>query len=976
MYSNDLNIFSTETETWALTGVINPLQPKTTFCGPITMIGGYGIVTVGSYISRTYTSLPSHNLISFTVTLLIMDTWQAANEVEITIDSQSAFKGKPTVMIASGTIQRCHQSPPDFINSVVGKLFHSGPTLTIIFTYTLQTNYGGNFGVKELKMKFANATASDVKQSCVLSSGTPTDTLCQCPSAYYYDATTIPTCQRCHSTCQECFGPSARDCAACPTGASYVAESDSCVLCASLCLLCSGPETKDCNQCEENAFRYWNNSCKSNCPTPYIQGPALSTLKQCMTPCQASNTFMNWDNTCISSCVPPFIARVDGQAKFCDFPCSGEKKFYDSKENKCRATCEYPYQLSNSLICELGLSDDEVTRLETLGTALGITGNVSSIVAKSISLLNFANPAAMLLDVFADLLLYIKYMKVGYPPKVKQSFLMKLNMPIKIIPDIPENVAEQIPLYPIPEKFEEYDVHSSFLVNFWDSLIYLGATIFAIIFASIIGFCNERPKAINWVYEKLNEVFKWNFTLSLFTSYFTDIVLFSSLEFRTADPTTFVQALSFGICFFINFMALVGFAKIMHVIYLNWKLVKKSDSTISSIQLTELQNKLKPYESIFESCKDRTIKQQALVLVLLGRAYVYVCIISYLVDFPLIQAILITLLSLLMLLYLFIERPPKSIVDLLQYVANELILFCAKICVLILAVMDYRGNSDNEARETIGEIILDCNIAFSAVAAVYLCIQLLGTIYEVWKFVSKTCLKSKSSIVEKQFQVIVNRLNANRKIPTRIDNNNSENMTQTNRQVASIPDASETRGRLENRRPIQSQRELSTLKPEENHRDTSFNTSNQYLSDLSFQENSVSRNDRSFDVSSSYYNELVSRLSRSPRKFESNHEQSFQVSSSNYQYRNSARQGYSTTEIVRSPDDLIQKEPKLHKGYKDYHIRIIEEKNDEQINHAKGNKSQQFLIQDDTFERNPIGTINNGRIKARRDNRIDILNDY
>ena len=76
---------------------------------------------------------------------------------------------------------------------------------------------------------------------------------------------------------------------------------------------------------------------------------------------------------------------------------------------------------------------------------------------------------------------YIRYLRIDYPQKVKLLFdaqseeLISLSVDV----DFPSDIERSLTKQPLPAVFEQYDVHSSFLYNFWDPLITFSVIVFS-----------------------------------------------------------------------------------------------------------------------------------------------------------------------------------------------------------------------------------------------------------------------------------------------------------------------------------------------------------------------------------------------------------------------------------------------------------------------------------------------------------------
>mmetsp|Transcript_41530 Transcript_41530/g.36885 ORF Transcript_41530/g.36885 Transcript_41530/m.36885 type:complete len:86 (-) Transcript_41530:1387-1644(-) len=79
---------------------------------------------------------------------------------------------------------------------------------------------------------------------------------------------------------------------------------------------------------------------------------------------------------------------------------------------------------------------------------------------------------------------------------------------------------------------------------------------------------------------------------------------------------------------------------------------------------------------------------QLYMLAFFARILLYNGLIGGLEDYPLVQAISITTLSVLMLGYVLIVRPFKTELNFYEIVTYELLVLVVNVCVLVLAIYD------------------------------------------------------------------------------------------------------------------------------------------------------------------------------------------------------------------------------------------------------------------------------------------------
>ena len=128
------------------------------------------------------------------------------------------------------------------------------------------------------------------------------------------------------------------------------------------------------------------------------------------------------------------------------------------------------------------------------------------------------------------------------------------------------------------------------------------------------------------------------------------------------------------------------------------------------------------------------------------RSALFSFIIGNLFEYPLFQAILITILSLSMLLYLLVLMPLKSTLELVQLALNELLCTFVNIFALTLAIYDALEIKDDEIRANLGEGIIKMNMIFCSLSLGFLAIQLFLFIHKIYKILR---IKTKKNYFQK-----------------------------------------------------------------------------------------------------------------------------------------------------------------------------------------------------------------------------------
>lgn len=493
--------------------------------------------------------------------------------------------------------------------------------------------------------------------------------------------------------------------------------------------------------CPSNTFIYSNNTgiCLSNCNSPLSQSILLD-LNLCINPCQ-SGEYLYADKSCNSTCPSPLVSQVNNTIKYCMNSCPISSD-YLYPDGTCQATCSSPNQIKivNSVqTCELlysPLSQKDVAMVKSVSSTVQAGSTALSAGVAIASVLGSNNPATFTLAAVVKMLPYIRYMEINFPPRL--AYLLN-NMNSSVIsfsfgPSMPSYVQAKFSNYPLPGKFGEYGLNSSFLVNYWQNMTSLALILGVIVILGIMVTLVKKKKFLFLVFTKLKLIVKWNFFLMMFTTNLDGVALGTSLEMRTLSINSFAEGVSFIICLFMNVATIFVLGLIIYII----RDIRKHKHQIAPLQkIVHDQDKWEEFQIFYAGSKEDSFIRHIFLFPYLMRLYLFNLIIANLFEHPLVQAILITLLGLTMLLYMVFIRPFKSKLVLCQHTTDEIVILTVNTCILILATLDHLGSTDTHTREIVGDIIIYCNITFSMTANIYLVAYLAVGFFSAYHVIKK-----------------------------------------------------------------------------------------------------------------------------------------------------------------------------------------------------------------------------------------------
>ena len=472
------------------------------------------------------------------------------------------------------------------------------------------------------------------------------------------------------------------------------------------CLLCNLGEYISYNSLGQQI-------CVSNCTDPYYQ--VINSI-YCLI-CDLDQ-YIAYNTTgqpvCVDNCSSPYQVKNTIYCLLCNL--DQYISYNSSGQQICINNCTAPYQVQNSFFCVSGGSssaDSSSNLLADLINAGGIAQTLEIVIA---SILGCSNPAVVLIAAVFKILSYIRYMSIAYPAKLQLMLngLFSSLISFNFAPAIPDSIEDKFVLRQIPLNFAKYEIHSSFFVNYWGIMVSLSLILATIIVLTILGLVFRKFKDMSKLIKQLTSIVKWNFFMVIFCSNFDQIILYTSLDLRT------LYLHSFGALF--SFLTSIGFLSAgLYVFYLIIYIIRDIRATTNKIEperdpSDELVNpihKWAEFQPIYKGYKNDFLIQKIFMFIYLVRLSLFYGVIAYLFDHPLLQTILLIILSCSMLYYIVKMKPFESGLVYWQFLIDEIGIFVTNVSIFILALLDYYHDSENPVRIVLGDIIIYTNISTS-----------------------------------------------------------------------------------------------------------------------------------------------------------------------------------------------------------------------------------------------------------------------
>lgn len=689
------------------------------------------------------------------------------------------------------TTTYCGGGAVDMPDKVLGEFYHVARTITLRITpVTTYSSLTTSLGVKDVTILFTNATSYIPEQYCAKYSNYSTPGNCDsppttCGTGYYRDST--GTCQTCALNCIDCYGPSTSECYSCKITGGIYYDGTSCSTAPDPNCMFYSQTDLVCSVCMSTYFLYWDGTCLSTCSLAYTITGGLGIYKTCETICQATNTYLLWNNTCTSACIFPLVERIQGLALFCDFGCSSntlylypdgqcstvctgvpriegsymfcdycsrssfqvttsaeEQPYYTEKAIICVDACEYPYITYNSY-CIIDLPEDERKAAKLASDTIQWSFNTIQVGVVIAALLNYKDPRAVYLGTVVYMFQYIKYLKITYPPRLQYILdLPHIDSLFDLIFIFPPGLESQMSRYTLPERFQKYELHSSFLINFWSSFLTIMIAVVLLTIAASINAVTTGNKFYHRLSIKFQEATLCNYLIALFIPTYCTIALYTSMELRTLHITEgALEILSFCLCLIFNVLVIAFSALLIVIINKLSSVRKKVQPTEWDQGLQDIKKKSQSFEIIFSSFQDTSIFDHCFFAVFAFRLYFFYAVIAYLFDYPLAQIIIIFSVCTCSLLYILIARPCRRTSDLLCYIIEELLFAALNLAVLILGFLDARGILASNVRSVLGDIIIVLSVAMGFFGLVYLAVLIVTGLINAIEFINEVRRKTR-----------------------------------------------------------------------------------------------------------------------------------------------------------------------------------------------------------------------------------------
>ena len=283
------------------------------------------------------------------------------------------------------------------------------------------------------------------------------------------------------------------------------------------------------------------------------------------------------------------------------------------------------------------------------------------------------------------------------------------------IPNIPSDTKEEIDKDARPYMFDKYNVPDSFLLNFWKKLVLIAIVLAIVLVFLGVEFALTRCKCklIPAMIPTLIRSGAQNYLLTQLYSFMGDVILYSTLEYRSIYFKAELVWLSFLLSLF--FIGVV-------VAMLTWhfrftakyqRIKRQSNDNGDKELLTKFSTNNQGTKLFFESFKDEFRDQQHFLTILTTRDMIFSLLLTTLFEHPLAQILILFALNIAMFVFLILRKPFKDIFNLIQQLFYETLFFLALVILLASFALDNQGITDMHPRNVLGNILIKLSLVFT-----------------------------------------------------------------------------------------------------------------------------------------------------------------------------------------------------------------------------------------------------------------------
>jgi len=730
-----------------------------------------------AWIKRNYTNISTHSLALLTITFWFIDDWTANDLLTMTIYDEYGviYQQKISNITYNETLWGPNQCGDSNILDLKPVYFqasfpHTGSTL---FLEIANSNWKPiervYYGIRDIYLTFS--TNSQVAPLiCGSTSPTGLFSKLNCGCAYGQYRSASGSCFDCDSSCNSCFGPSSSPsyCYSCKS--NHVYDGKKCAPCDSSCATCFGTGVTECLTCPSGSYLSANGTCISHCNSPFSV-TSLNGIDYCDFPC-GENSYLYANNSCGTTCPFPLNAlNMSSYELYCNQPCGSS--LYTFENLTCSSTCNAPYLPSTSssgiLICLEPCKDPtpyyNISSDLCVGKCDGLWsvkesggyeicfydppyfGPITKLSNSIVPVVNIAILISCVLFmgrswgitviIMARMLQYTRFVAASYSTEeISNIFYWQLDfIRLNTHIEIPDFITSKIMDWSSLDYFSYYDLHKTFLLNFWQIFIALFLGICLFIPARLLDlFLSRQYTNKNFLkILKFPRLLAQNFIIFVLFSSYGDVLFFSIIQFRSLSLSSTIQVLSFLLSLTLLLLIHIILFFLLRFLWRFFKTKSQIKTKSNKKQPDQILSQLYPdIQILFHDFKDKQFFHQAFLPILVIRDFIFMLVVGLMFRYPLFQGVIITCLVSIMAIYLFVKRPFKTLLDEIQHLFFESTALLCYMTSSAVSLLDDDSTKFVGIRVFLAKVVVVISVIFEFSVLISAALQVIKVVVDFY----------------------------------------------------------------------------------------------------------------------------------------------------------------------------------------------------------------------------------------------------
>jgi len=294
--------------------------------------------------------------------------------------------------------------------------------------------------------------------------------------------------------------------------------------------------------------------------------------------------------------------------------------------------------------------------------------------------------------------------------------------------DVPNVISNFDHFKASPPLFSRYGLGSSFLTNFWPTLVNIGIGLMTFVTSLVLKKLFERSEYNKgWGYSLLQKLVMGSFNFTLIQAYacLDNILFYLVIDVKTNPFNSFFSWISL-----ISASVFLALGCLL-VFYNFWTVKKYQDIKNQDTKGLEAFNERNKCWGLFYSdFNDNDFLGQSFFAFLIIRSALSSFIVTVLYDYPLMQTCYLIILDGAIILFLYFKNPFITLRGTLCQYYFEVITLLVHICTFILGLQDSLKTSSDTLRTVLSTGIIYLNTALVSGSIGFMFIEIYKTISE------------------------------------------------------------------------------------------------------------------------------------------------------------------------------------------------------------------------------------------------------